>query len=223
MEIHFGEGGQDSKLFISDLFSAYTRYAEINKLKIEILDTSEGHVVAKVVGKGVWEAFKREGGQHVVQRVPPTERSGRRQTSMISVAVLPLPPEKHYQPLPEKELTILFQTSGGPGGQHRNKSATAVRMKHEPTGLHVFINSERNQSQNRHEALRILTAKVNAIKNQKLLEAYGSLKKGQLGTGGRGNKIRTYNFIQNFAKDHITGAKTSKLSAVMSGRFDLLR
>ncbi len=146
------------------MFAAYLKYAEHLKLKSELLDASDGHITAKFTGAGVWDAFKNEAGKHVIQRCPPTERSGRRHTSVVAVAVLSLPPDKGYKPLPEDELDIKTQNGHGPGGQHQNKTQSAVRMVvHKPTGLQVFING-RDQHGNRAEALRILTARVNEYK-----------------------------------------------------------
>jgi peptide chain release factor 1 len=121
VEIRGGEGGKDSKLFVHDLFSAYCKYSQSLGFRVEVLDSSEGRVTATIAGQGVGKAFGRESGKHCVQRVPPTEKSGRRQASLVTVAVLPLPTPSSSQLLPEEELEVATQRGSGPGGQHRNK------------------------------------------------------------------------------------------------------
>jgi peptide chain release factor 1 len=209
-------------MFVTDLASAYLKYAANLGIKAETLTSEAGHTIIKFVGNGVWNAFKNESGKHCVQRVPPSERSGRRHTSMISVAVLPLPPENQVEPLREQDLEIITQTGKQKaGGQNANKVASAVRMKHKPTGMCVFING-RDQGQNKKEALRILTARVNEDKRQKDLNAYHKDRKNQLGGGGRGEKIRTYNFIESRVTDHRLDTKTRNIKEVMKGNFRLI-
>lgn len=157
----------------------------------------------------------------MVQRIPPTETKGRKQTSVVIVGVLPIKEEACTEPLPESELEIICQTGHGKGGQHQNKTASAVRMKHKPTGLSVFING-RDQHANKRDALKILTARVH---EQRLSEAdadYAAIRKAQLGDGGRSNKIRTYNFLKSRVVDHRLGTKTGNVKGIMNGRFDLL-
>lgn len=208
-------------MFVDDLLATYVRYATSLKFHCEILTEEDGHAILKVTGTGVWKAFKNEGGKHCVQRVPPTERSGRRQTSMISVAVLPLPPVVKGDELPEHELDIIFQCGHGPGGQHQNKTASAVRMKHKPTGMVVFING-RDQHSNKREALQILTARVNAQKNKQTWDEYNKVRKEQMGGGGRGNKVRTYNFIRGEIVDHRLNRSTKDVKSFMKGDFKTL-
>lgn len=221
VELHFGCGGDDSKDFVADLYQAYARYALSLGFKSEILDSSYGHVVVKYIGKNVWSAFRCEAGKHVVQRIPRTERNGRKQTSVISVSVLPLPPEKQFNPLPDAELHIITQRGHGCGGQHQNKTDSAVRMKHIPTGLMVFING-RDQKQNKRDALRILTGRVNELRNSTAQNAYGEIRRQSVDTG-RGNKTRTYNFMRSEVEDHVQNVRTKRIDLVMKGRIDLLQ
>ena len=175
----------------------------------------------KVTGKGSGKAFEFETGQHVVQRIPPTEHNGRKQTSVISVAVLPLPPEHTIKPLPQNELEITPTKGTGPGGQNKNKVESAIRAKHKPTGIEVFIDG-RDQFKNKCFAIRILTVKVNELYNNKKQADYNANRKEKLGNGGRGSKIRTYNFLESRVADHRTGKKTSNIKEVMKGNFSLI-
>lgn len=209
-------------MFVDDLAFAYVKYGAALGFRVETLTSDDGHSILKFIGKGVWQAFQHESGKHCVQRVPPTERGGRRQTSMISVAVLPLPPENVVESLREQDLEITCQTGKQKaGGQNVNKVASAVRMKHKPTGISVFING-RDQGQNKKEALRILTARVNQMKRDKELNAYYNDRKQKLGNGGRGDKCRTYNFIESRVVDHRLGRKTYNIKEVMKGNFKLI-
>jgi peptide chain release factor 1 len=222
LEIVHGEGGSDSKLFVAELRSLYERYAATKGLKTEVLEEGDGTVTLKVRGRDAGRAFRHEGGKHCVQRVPPTERSGRRQTSLVIVAVLPLPPEGTFEPLPEGELEVKTQPGRQrAGGQHANKTASAVRMRHRPTGLSVFI-SGRCQKANRKEALRVLTARVNEHRNGQAAAAYAQQRAEQLSSRGRGNKVRTYNFIDRRVTDHRLGRETTQVKELMKGDLDLL-
>jgi len=178
-------------------------------------------VLARFKGSGAWEAFRHETGKHCVQRCPPTERRGRRHTSIVSVALLPMRKEVEVKALPSSELLIKTQGGRGPGGQHQNKTDSAVRATHLPTGLQVLING-RDQHQNRREALRILAAKVHEHHRAQREKDYGRARKSQMGSGGRGDKIRTYNFIDSRVVDHRLKKKTSKIKQVMNGDFGLL-
>ena len=155
----------------------------------------------KITGKGAGKAFQYETGQHVVQRIPPTEHNGRKQTSVVAVAVLPLPPERSFKPLPQNELEVITQRGHGKGGQNVNKVASAVRMRHKPTGLDVFING-RDQGKNKEIALKILTMRVNNLRNGEVQEGYDKLRRERMGSGNRGEKIRTYNFFREKIIDH---------------------
>lgn len=221
VEIQAGEGGGDSKLFVHDLMAAYAKWARANNMDMEIVDVSESSVAARVTGQNAWPLFRKEGGKHCVQRVPPTERNGRRQTSMVGVMVTRAS-DGDVAPLNESEIDYSYCIGTGPGGQHRQKTASCVRAKHRPTGVTVVIDG-RNQHQNKRLATRILSAKVReqfeAVAHQK----QNAYRKKQWGGGGRSDKIRTYNFIESRAVDHVTGAKTRQVKEVIGkGRFDLL-
>jgi peptide chain release factor 1 len=216
-----GEGGEDSKLFCHDLFTAYVKYAVNNHLVVEILNDESGHIVAKISGTDAGKIFKNETGKHIIQRVPPTESKGRRQTSVVAVAIMPLPPDNTMKQIPLHELEITTQCGHGPGGQHQNKTASAVRMKHIPTGIQVFING-RDQHANKRDATRIITAKVNDYVQNKEQSVYSKMRK-ELMDGNRGNKIRTYNLIDSRVTDHRTNKKISNVDAVLKkGQFELL-
>lgn len=203
------------------MFAAYCKYALSLGLKAEIIDSTISSVSGQFRGKDAGKAFEHEAGKHVVQRVPPTERNGRRQTSVLSVGVLPLPPEGKLKPIPENELEVTTMIGTGPGGQHRQKTESCARMKHKPTGL-VAIVDKRSQHQSRTDALRILTARVNEQLNSETQADYNAAKKEQVSDKGRGNKVRTYNFIRNEVIDHRLNKTSKKLKQFMKGDFDVL-
>lgn len=181
----------------------------------------------KVVGEKVWQYFKNEPGKHVVCRIPSTERNGRKQTSVITVAVIPMPPEYTQKALEEKDLEIITQTGKQKcGGTNANCVASAVRIKHKPTGVSVFING-RDQGQNKKEALRILTYRINESKKTEVEKEYNNSRKAQMmgnsdKLGGRGSKTRTYNFVNSRITDHNLNLKTSNIKDFMKGNFSSL-
>lgn len=222
VEIVAGEGGEDSRQFAAELLGVYVRYAQAKGLDSELLADDPAHLTARFAGRGVWPAFRGEPGNHVVQRVPRTAKNGKRHTSLVAVMVLPLPkPTDARSLLPEAELDWKAQCKGGPGGQHRNKSQTAVRMTHGPTGLSVFIDG-RSQQQNKETARRILSARVSELRAAVAADGYDGVRRGQWTGAGRGTKVRTYNFIDTFVADHRTGIRTADIKAVMKGRLDLV-
>lgn len=223
VELCHGEGGADSKIFVDELASAYVKYATSKGLKVEKLTEEDGHIILQIRGKGCYQVFKHEGGKHCIQRVPPTEHNDRKQTSMVSVAVLPLPPDDPKEALREKDLEFTYQTGKQKaGGQNVNRVHSAVRAKHLPSGLTVFING-RDQGANKKEAIRILTARVNAMKREAQHDAYTSARTNQMDGGGRGNKIRTYNVLEGRVVDHRLGTRTGNVDGVLKkGKFDLI-
>jgi peptide chain release factor 1 len=221
LEIKAGEGGDDAKLFVHDLFVALSRFLNGLGLTCDEISIVSGHVVAVVRGANIWDALKSEIGCHCVQRIPPTETKGRRHTSYLSVAVLPLV-DQSFVVVKSSEIEIKTQGGHGPGGQHQNRRDSAVRLIHRPTGIQVFVNG-RSQLANRREGLRILNARVNDHWKQKSDAGYLEVRKMLLGDRGRGNKIRTYNFLNDRAADHRNGKKASVKRVIGRGCFELLR
>lgn len=217
-----GEGGDDAKLFAAELFAAYQKYCCIRGLQSDLLHSSDGHLIARVWGRGAGRAFSHEPGKHCVQRMPRNDPNGRRQTSIVTVGVLPIKHEPGDEPLRESDLEITAQCGHGPGGQHRNKTASAIRMKHKPTGIVVFINSGRDQHSNKAEARKILTARVNDQRRGERDSVYAAFRKSIMGDGGRSDKVRTYNFSRSEISDHRLGKSTANVKAFMKGEFDVL-
>lgn len=225
MEIRAGAGGEEASLFASDLFRMYSRYAERNGWKVEVLSTSLSdmggykEVIFMVKGKGAYSRLKFESGVHRVQRVPVTESSGRIHTSTATVAVLPeiQEVEIHIDP---KDLKIDTFRSSGPGGQHVNVTDSAVRITHIPTGIVVACQEERSQIQNRERAMQILRAKLYELEKRKQEEEIARTRRQQVGTGERSEKIRTYNFPQGRVTDHRIGKTIYNLEAFLDGEID---
>ena len=225
VEIRAGAGGNEAGLFAADLFRMYTRYAERQGWNTELLNahaTGVGgfkEVIFGVRGRGAFSRFKFESGVHRVQRVPITESSGRIHTSTATVAVLPEVDEVevHIDP---KALEIDVYGASGPGGQHMQKNATAVRITHTPTGMVVACESERSQTQNRLRALAVLRARLYEQERQKQEAEMAEARRAQVGTGERSEKIRTYNFPQNRVTDHRIGLTLYRLAGVLDGALD---
>jgi peptide chain release factor 1 len=225
IEIRAGAGGDEAGIFAADLYRMYTRYAERQGWKTELLSgnaTGVGgykEVIFGVQGQGAFSRFKYESGVHRVQRVPTTESSGRIHTSTATVAVLPEVDAVEIDVDP-KDLEIATYGSSGPGGQHMQKNATAIRITHKPTGMVVSCESERSQTQNRMRAMAVLRARLYEQKRQKQEAEVAEARRAQVGTGERSEKIRTYNFPQNRVTDHRIGLTLYQLSSTLDGELD---
>ena len=225
MEIRGGAGGDEAALFAGDLFRMYARYAERRKWKIEIMNTSESdlggfkEISFMIKGEGAYSRLKYESGVHRVQRVPETETQGRIHTSTATVAVMPQAEEVDFA-LDMKDLRIDTFRSSGAGGQHINKTSSAIRVTHIPTGTVVECQNERSQFQNKDKALEILRSRLLAQKQKEQQDAINAQRQGQVGTGDRSEKIRTYNFPQDRCTDHRIGLTVHNLEKIMDGNLD---
>jgi peptide chain release factor 1 len=225
VEIRGAEGGEEANLWAKDLYDMYTRYADRMKWKIEVLgsDASDkggfNEVAFMMKGDNVWTHMKFEGGAHRVQRVPATESQGRIHTSAATVTVLPEAEEVDVQ-IEEKDLKIDVYRSSGPGGQSVNTTDSAVRITHLPTGLVVAMQDEKSQIQNRAKALQVLRARLLKAEQDKQEAELSDARKSQVGSGGRGEKIRTYNYKENRVTDHRIGLTIYKLDRVLLGELD---
>ncbi len=231
VEIRAGAGGDESTLFASEIFRAYGKFAEENKFKPYIMSSSRSdaggfkEVIFEIHGKGGAEGpyskFKYESGVHRVQRVPDTEKSGRVHTSTITVAVLPELEEKDYT-IDPKDLKMEATTSSGHGGQSVNTTYSAIRILHIPTGITAQCQDERSQAQNREKAMTVIRARVAAHYKEIEDKKIRSMTKGQIGTGDRSEKIRTYNFPQDRVTDHRINQNFNQINLIMEGKFDLI-
>ncbi len=225
LEVRAGAGGDEAGLFAGDLVTMYRRYAEKRGWKFSALDASENAsggyktFVGEISGEGVYDEMRHESGVHRVQRVPKTERQGRIHTSTASVAVLPYvePTEFH---LNEGDLEVTFSRAGGPGGQNVNKVETAVRILHKPTGIVVGSRVERSQHANRALAMDILRAKLFEAKREQAVGSIEQIRREQIGTADRSEKIRTYNFPQDRITDHRIGKKWGNIESILNGDFE---
>jgi peptide chain release factor 1 len=225
IEIRAGAGGDEAGIFAADLYRMYTRYAERQRWKTELLSgnaTGVGgykEVIFGIQGQGAFSRFKYESGVHRVQRVPTTESSGRIHTSTATVAVLPEVDAVEID-IDPKDLEIATYGASGPGGQHMQKNATAIRITHIPTGMVVSCESERSQTQNRMRAMAVLRARLYEQERQKQEAEVAEARRSQVGTGERSEKIRTYNFPQNRVTDHRIGLTLHQLSNTLDGELD---
>ena len=227
MEIRAGAGGDEASIFAADLFRMYSRYAQAKKWNVDIISSSESigggfkEIILEISGKGVFSRLKYERGVHRVQRVPITEASGRIHTSTATVAVLPEAEEVELS-IDPADLRIDIFHSGGAGGQNVNKVATAVRLTHFPTGMVVICQDERSQLRNRQKAMAVLRARLLDMERSKQEQEMSSMRRSQVGTGERSEKIRTYNFPQDRLSDHRIGLNLHNLPRIMQGELDPL-
>ena len=222
LEIRAGTGGDEAALFASELFRMYSKFAERQGWRIEVMssnDTGVGglkEVIATIEGRGVYRKLKYESGVHRVQRVPATEASGRIHTSTVTVAVLPEAEEVDVQ-INEKDLRVDTFCSSGPGGQSVNTTYSAVRITHIPTGVVVSQQDEKSQIKNRAKAMKVLRSRLYEMELRKQQEAIAKDRRSQVGTGERSEKIRTYNFRDNRISDHRINFTTHRLTEVLNG------
>jgi peptide chain release factor 1 len=222
LEIRAGTGGDEAALFAGDLFRMYERYAAKQGWKVEIISASEGsmggykEVIAEIRGRGAFAKLKFESGVHRVQRVPDTESSGRIHTSTATVAVLPEAADIDVM-INETDLKIDTLRSGGAGGQHVNKTESAVRATHIPTGIVVMMQEDRSQHRNRAKAMAVLRARLYDFERQKRESERAAERRGQVGSGDRSERIRTYNFPQGRVSDHRINLTLYKLPQIIEG------
>ncbi|HMK91183.1 MAG TPA: peptide chain release factor 1 [Methylocystis sp.] len=222
LEVRAGTGGDEAALFAGDLFRAYQRFAALKGWRVEILSASEGalggykEIVAQIEGRGAFGRLKFESGVHRVQRVPATETQGRIHTSAATVAVLPQAEEVDVE-IDDKDLNIETMRSGGAGGQHVNKTESAIRITHLPTGIVVMMQEERSQHRNRSKALALLRSRLYEAERERLDRERSDDRKQQVGSGDRSERIRTYNYPQGRVTDHRINLTLYKLDKVMEG------
>ena len=226
VEIRGGVGGEEAALFAGDLFRMYSRYAESQGGRVSLIDANATEiggfkeVTFTVVGDGAYSKLKYESGTHRVQRVPATESSGRIHTSAVTVAVLPEVEDTEEVKINMAEVRVDTYRSSGAGGQHINKTSSAVRMTHEPSGIVVQCQNQRSQLQNREQCLRMLRAKLFELAQSAQTDAIAADRKSQVGSGDRSERIRTYNFPQGRVTDHRIGLTLHKLDLVLNGQLD---
>jgi peptide chain release factor 1 len=222
LEIRAGTGGDEASIFAGDLFRMYERYAAKQGWKVEVVSSSEGaaggykEIVAEIYGRGPFAKLKFESGVHRVQRVPDTETQGRIHTSAATVAVLPEAEEVDIK-INDSDLKIDTMRAQGSGGQHVNKTESAIRVTHLPSGVVIFVQAERSQHKNKAKAMGMLRAKLYDMERSKLDSERAAERKGQIGTGDRSERIRTYNYPQGRVSDHRINLTLYKLPQIMEG------
>ncbi|NHO31655.1 peptide chain release factor 1 [Acetobacter fallax] len=227
LEIRPAAGGDEAALFAAELFGVYRRYADIHGWRFELMDYDESELgglregIATISGRGVFARLKYESGVHRVQRVPMTESQGRIHTSTVTVAVLPEAEDVDVQ-IDERDLRIDVYRASGAGGQHVNKTESAVRITHIPTGIVVTMQEEKSQHKNRAKAMKILRARLFELQRASLHATRAADRKSQVGTGDRSERIRTYNFPQGRVTDHRIGITLHKIDRIMLGEIDAI-
>ncbi len=225
LEIRAGTGGDEAAIFAGDLTRMYQRYAAGRGWGFSIIDYNQitlgGYktFIAEINGAGAFDALKNESGVHRVQRIPETEKSGRIHTSTASVAVIPEVEEKEVYINPN-DLEVTFSRAGGPGGQNVNKVETAVRLTHKPTGIVISSRTERSQHANREKAMDILRAKLFEIQREQAVGKVSEIRREQIGSAERAEKIRTYNFPEDRITDHRIGKKFHNIENILDGNLD---
>ncbi len=228
LEIRAGTGGDEAALFSGDLFRMYTRYAEQNRWQVEIISENLGEhggyreIICRIIGNGAYSKLKFESGTHRVQRVPETESQGRIHTSACTVAVLPEVDDVEETEINSGDLKVDTYRASGAGGQHVNKTDSAIRLTHLPTGIVVECQDERSQHKNRARAMSLLKARILDIEQKKQQAEQAAERRQQVGSGDRSERIRTYNFPQSRVTDHRISLTLYKLDEILTGQVDLL-
>jgi len=228
LEVRAGTGGDEAAIFAGDLFRMYARYAELRKWQIEILSVSPGEhggykeVIARLIGQGAYSRLKFESGAHRVQRVPETESQGRIHTSAATVAILPEADEIHPIEINSTDLKVDTYRASGAGGQHVNKTDSAIRLTHLPTGIVVECQEERSQHKNRARAMSLLAARLLNAQREKQKAEETAARRSLVGSGDRSERIRTYNFPQGRVTDHRINLTLYKLDDIIAGNLDPL-
>ena len=228
LEIRAGTGGSEAAIFAGDLFRMYHRYSENKNWRVEIINCNEGEyggfkeIISRIIGKGAYSRLKFESGVHRVQRIPETESQGRIHTSAATVAVLPEAEEVDEIDVGTDDLRIDKFRASGAGGQHVNKTDSAIRITHIPSGLAVECQDERSQHRNKARALALLKAKLLDLERRKQIETQAKTRKDMIGSGDRSERIRTYNYPQNRITDHRINLTLHQLPAITSGALDAL-
>lgn len=226
LEIRAGTGGDEAAIFSGDLFRMYSRYAESQGWRVEVVSEREGEhggykeIISRIIGSNVYGRLKFESGAHRVQRVPETESQGRVHTSACTVAVMPEPEEVDEIEINKADLRVDTFRASGAGGQHVNKTDSAIRLTHIPTGLVVECQDERSQHKNRAKAMALLKARLDRAAREKIASEQASTRRDLVGSGDRSDKIRTYNYPQSRITDHRINLTLYKLNEVMAGDLD---